>query len=103
MCGTGRAGRAGFETSSTCSLAALRPGRHPARVSLLKTATRRLRCRPFHTREPGMRTLIKNGTCVTASETFIADVWLENGKIAALTQPGTNLGTPDQTVDAKGQ
>jgi len=50
-----------------------------------------------------MRTLIKNGTCVTASDTFVADVWLENGKIAALTQPGQNLGTPDQTIDAKGQ
>ena len=29
-----------------------------------------------------MRTLIKNGTVVTASDTFAADVWIEDGKIA---------------------
>ena len=39
-----------------------------------------------------MRTLIKNGTCVTASDTFAADVWIDNGKIAALVAPGTKLG-----------
>jgi dihydropyrimidinase len=50
-----------------------------------------------------MRTLIKNGTVVTASDTFTADVWLENGKVAALVQPGTKLGDPDQTVDATGK
>jgi dihydropyrimidinase len=50
-----------------------------------------------------MRTLIKNGTCVTASDTFAADVWLENGKIAALVQSGTALGQADQTIDAKGK
>src|SRR3954463_9533672 len=49
------------------------------------------------------RTLIAGGTCVTASDTFAADVWIENGKIAALTQPGTKLGQPDRTSDAKGQ
>ena len=32
------------------------------------------------------RTLIKDGTVVTASDTFAADVWIENGKIAALVQ-----------------
>ena len=35
------------------------------------------------------RTLIKDGTVVTASDTFAADVWIENGKIAALVAPGT--------------
>jgi dihydropyrimidinase len=53
-----------------------------------------------------MRTLIQNGTCVTASDTFAADVWIENGKITALTQPGMKLGQPnaiiDKTIDAKG-
>jgi dihydropyrimidinase len=48
-----------------------------------------------------MRTLIKNGTCVTASDTFAADVWIENGKIQALVAPGTALGTADKTIDAK--
>jgi dihydropyrimidinase len=47
-----------------------------------------------------MRTLIKNGTVVTASDTFVADVWIDGGKIAALgTIPN---GTADQTIDAKG-
>src|SRR6476619_3370969 len=50
-----------------------------------------------------MRTLIKDGTVVTASDTFAADVWIENGKIAGLVQPGTPLGQPDQTIDAKGR
>ena len=50
-----------------------------------------------------MRTLIKNGTCVTASDTFAADVWIEGGKISALTAPGTQLGTPDTTLDAQGK
>ncbi|HSD91156.1 MAG TPA: amidohydrolase family protein, partial [Kofleriaceae bacterium] len=49
------------------------------------------------------RTLIKDGTVVTASDTFAADVWIENGKIAALVQPGSKLGEPDQTIDAKGR
>ena len=35
-----------------------------------------------------MRTLIKDGTVVTASDTFAADVWIENGKIAALVGAG---------------
>jgi dihydropyrimidinase len=50
-----------------------------------------------------MATLIKDGTVVTASDTFAADVWIENGKIAALVAPGTKLGDADQTIDAKGQ
>jgi dihydropyrimidinase len=50
-----------------------------------------------------MRTLIKNGTCVTASDTFAADVWLKDDKIEALVALGTPLGQPDKTIDAKGQ
>lgn len=50
-----------------------------------------------------MRTLIKNGTVVTASDTFAADVWIEGGKIAALVAPGTLLGTAEQTIDAREQ
>ncbi|MEJ7604515.1 MAG: amidohydrolase family protein, partial [Kofleriaceae bacterium] len=49
------------------------------------------------------RTLIKSGTVLTASDTFAADVWIENGKIAALVAPGTVLGTADTTIDATGQ
>src|SRR5215218_5714315 len=48
-----------------------------------------------------MRTLIKNGTVVTASDTFVADVWIDNGKIAALgTIPDGQAG---QTIDATGK
>src|SRR5690349_4655613 len=50
-----------------------------------------------------MRTLIKNGTCVTASDTFAADVWIKDDKIEALCAPGTALGQPDRTIDAQGQ
>ncbi|MBP6841245.1 MAG: dihydropyrimidinase, partial [Kofleriaceae bacterium] len=50
-----------------------------------------------------MRTLIKNGTVVTASDTFAADVWIEGDKIAALAAPGTVPGNADVTIDAKGQ
>src|SRR6516225_8411209 len=50
-----------------------------------------------------MKTLIKNGTCVTASDTFAADLWLENGKILALAQRGQALGAPAQTIDAQGK
>jgi dihydropyrimidinase len=50
-----------------------------------------------------MRTLIKDGTVVTASDTYAADVWIENGKIAALVAPGTQIGTADTTIDAKGK
>ena len=49
------------------------------------------------------RTLIKGGTVVSASDTQIADVWIENGKIAGLVAPGTQLGTPEVTIDATGQ
>ncbi len=50
-----------------------------------------------------MRTLIKNGTCVTASDTFAADMWIEGGKIVGLVQAGTALGTADRTIDARGK
>src|SRR5215813_542843 len=58
----------------------------------------------FHQREGDeMRTLIKNGTCVTASDTFAADVILESGKIAGLVAPGTAQGSFEKTVDARGK
>src|SRR6202048_2013335 len=53
-----------------------------------------------------MRTLIKNGTVVTASDTFGADVWIDGrpgkGKSAALTAHGTPLGKADREIDARG-
>ena len=51
-----------------------------------------------------MRTLIKNGTVVTAVDTFAGDVWIEDGKILALTAPGSPaVFQPDRTVDASGK
>ena len=50
-----------------------------------------------------MRTLITGGTIVTPSDTYGADVWIDNGKIAAIVAPGTKLGTADETIDAKGK
>ena len=47
------------------------------------------------------RTLIKGGTVLTASETFIADVLVEDGKIAGLAN-GFD-GTFDETIDAMGK
>ena len=53
-----------------------------------------------------MKTLIKDGTVVTASETFAADVWIDGGKISALTHPSARATMPigpDVTqVDAAG-
>ncbi|MFO0586270.1 MAG: dihydropyrimidinase [Polyangiaceae bacterium] len=51
------------------------------------------------------RTLIKNGTVVTASDTFHSDVWIEGDKIVALTHPSLrgNWPTPDLEVDAAGK
>nr|WP_272212293.1 amidohydrolase family protein [Marinicella sp. W31]MDC2878206.1 amidohydrolase family protein [Marinicella sp. W31] len=43
--------------------------------------------------------LIRNGTCVTAADTFLADVAVKDGKIVAT---GTNLGTADKEIDASG-
>ncbi len=50
-----------------------------------------------------MRTLIKDGTVVTASDSFVADVWIEGGKIVGLTHPSQRAGNADQTIDAAGQ
>ena len=50
-----------------------------------------------------MRTLISGGTIVTPADTYAADVWIDNGKIAAIVASGTQLGNADQTIDAKGQ
>ncbi len=50
-----------------------------------------------------MTAVIKGGTVVTASDTFEADVWIDNGQIAALVAPGTNLGTAQKTIDATGK
>jgi dihydropyrimidinase len=49
------------------------------------------------------RTIIQNGTVITASDTFAADVWIENGKIAALSEQGIKLGPDDIAIDAKGK
>jgi dihydropyrimidinase len=48
-----------------------------------------------------MRTLITGGTVVTASDTFVADVLVDNGRIAGLA--ASFEGTFDETIDAKGQ
>ena len=50
-----------------------------------------------------MRTLIKGGTVLTATDTFVADVLLENGKIAALGHASAFQGTFDETIDATGK
>lgn len=51
-----------------------------------------------------MLTIIKNGTLVTASDKFQADLWIEQGKIVAATEPGRGLAVDGgtQVVDAKG-
>ncbi|HEX2574032.1 MAG TPA: dihydropyrimidinase [Polyangia bacterium] len=53
-----------------------------------------------------MRTLIKHGTVITASDTVAADVLIEKGRIVALLAPGlseaTPIGTIDREVDARG-
>lgn len=51
-----------------------------------------------------MRTLIKNGTLVTATDTFAADLWIEDGKILATTRHGQgSFGRADREIDAQGQ
>jgi dihydropyrimidinase len=50
-----------------------------------------------------MRTLIANGTVVTATDSTAADVLIEDERIAALLTPGTFEGTADQTIDATGK
>jgi dihydropyrimidinase len=49
------------------------------------------------------RTLIRGGTVVTASDTFVADVWIENGKITGLVEVGTGASdAADEVIDAAG-
>ena len=51
-----------------------------------------------------MKTRIKNGTVVTASDTFTADVLIENSKIAALIAPGHIMSSADiREIDATGK
>ncbi len=52
-----------------------------------------------------MRTLIKDGTVVTATDTYAADVWIEDGVITAIASPGQRaaLGVADVVVDAQGK
>jgi len=49
------------------------------------------------------RTLIKGGTVVTASDTFAADVYIDNGKIQALHAPGLKYVDDHDVIDATGQ
>ena len=49
------------------------------------------------------RTLITNGTVVTATETMNADVLIEDGKVAALLEPGTVDVAADEVIDAAGK
>ena len=44
-------------------------------------------------------TVIRNGTVVTASDTFVSDVGIKNGRIAAL---ATDLTNADEVIDATG-
>src|SRR5262245_3111493 len=50
-----------------------------------------------------MRTLIKNGTVVTAIDTYKADVWIENGIIVAIAHQGFGNASADVTIDATGK
>jgi dihydropyrimidinase len=51
-----------------------------------------------------MRTLIRGGTIVTAVDTYEGDVWIDGGKITAITAPGVMVGiTADRTIDATGR
>ena len=51
------------------------------------------------------RTLIKDGTVVTASDTFAADVWIDGARIVALAEPARRaaFGEPDRVLDARGK
>ena len=49
-----------------------------------------------------MRTCIRGGTVVTASETFVADVHLDGEQVVALAAPITDLPAADVVVDATG-
>jgi dihydropyrimidinase len=49
------------------------------------------------------RTLITNGTVVTATETMAADVLIDGEQVVALAAHGTQDWTADTTIDAKGK
>src|SRR5438874_707497 len=49
-----------------------------------------------------MRTCIRGGTVVTASETFVADVHIDGEQVVALAAPTTDLPAADAVVDATG-
>src|SRR3954471_7188789 len=49
-------------------------------------------------------TLIKGGTVVTASDTFVADVWLRDGKVDSYSTPSNAVMVgPHDVIDATGQ
>ncbi len=50
-----------------------------------------------------MRTLIKNGTVVTASETMAADVLVDGETIAGIAAPGAHDWQADKVIDASGK
>jgi dihydropyrimidinase len=53
-----------------------------------------------------LRTVIRGGTVVTATDQYRGDVLIEDEKIAAVTNGGQNpfsSGTPDRTIDATGR
>ena len=49
----------------------------------------------------GRRTLIAGGTVATDRRSFAADVVIEDGRIAALAEPGAG-GRADELIDASG-
>src|SRR5690606_40771210 len=49
------------------------------------------------------RTIIANGTVVTATDRVPADVLVEDEKIVALAAPGSHDWTADETIDAAGK
>ena len=50
-----------------------------------------------------MSLLIKNGDIVTASERYIADVYVQDGRIAAIGKDLASQGAGGETIDATGQ
>jgi dihydropyrimidinase len=50
-----------------------------------------------------MRTLIANGTVVTATDSTAADVLIEDEQVAAVLAPGSFEGAADRTIDAAGK
>src|SRR3982074_280377 len=50
-----------------------------------------------------MTLLVANGTVLSPSGAFAADVLVEGERIAALLQPGTTIGGADRVIDASGK